>query len=326
MSNMIKGKQLDVNHISFRPAATNKNGKGKNAGILYRGNPLIVQSPLMLTWGLNERVPDDGAGRTTYDLALQFNDDNPSIRQFKENLAELQNKILEAAATSKSSEWFGKSKGNPEVLKELMYPILKYPKKKDAAGNYLDEPDYSRNPTMKLKVSYWDDKFNVELYDQTKSLIYKPVNEGEQGPQGDLTPMQLLPKGSHIIGVIRCNGIWFAGGRFGVTWGLQQARVKPPFRLVGSGIMQIQDDSDDEEALDTIAQKDKEKEQDEIATEVAAEVDANVGVMDSSDEEDAVEAEAEEEEQVVVVAPPKKKKKAVKKKLKRKKKVTAGAE
>ena len=116
MSNMIKGKHLDTNHISFRAAATNKNGKGKNAGILYKGNPLIVQSPLMLTWGLNERVPDDGAGRTTYDLALQF-DDNPSIRQFKENLAELQEKILTAAATTHSSEWFGKTKGNPEVLK-----------------------------------------------------------------------------------------------------------------------------------------------------------------------------------------------------------------
>jgi hypothetical protein len=37
----------------------------------------------------------------------------------------------------------------------------------------------------------------------------------------------LIPKGSEIACIIQCGGIWFANGKFGVTWKLFQGVVKP---------------------------------------------------------------------------------------------------
>ena len=37
----------------------------------------------------------------------------------------------------------------------------------------------------------------------------------------------LITKLSNIACVIQCGGIWFANGKFGVTWRLVQAVVKP---------------------------------------------------------------------------------------------------
>ena len=83
-----------------------------------------------------------------------------SIEKFEVALKKFQDKVLDDAVT-KSKEWFGKSKLSREVADAMMYPILKHPKKKDGSG----EPDYERSPTLKLKIPFWDGKYNIELYD-----------------------------------------------------------------------------------------------------------------------------------------------------------------
>ena len=42
-----------------------------------------------------------------------------------------------------------------EVVEALFYPILKYPKEK-LGNNQWGDPDYTRNPTMKIKIPYWE--------------------------------------------------------------------------------------------------------------------------------------------------------------------------
>ena len=39
--------------------------------------------------------------------------------------------------------------------------------------------------------------------------------------------MDMITKLSNIACVIQCGGVWFANGKFGVTWRLVQAVVKP---------------------------------------------------------------------------------------------------
>ena len=58
--------------------------------------------------------------------------------------------------------------------------------------------------------------------------------------------MELIPARSYVKGLMQCSGVWFAGGRFGVTWNLVQAQVRKPVRITGFCIM---DDSDDEKQL-----------------------------------------------------------------------------
>ena len=53
--------------------------------------------------------------------------------------------------------------------------------------------------------------------------------------------------------------MWFAGGKCGVTWQLVQIQVRPPTRLVGSGNCHIMDDSDDDDIVAELDEKDVEE-------------------------------------------------------------------
>ena len=59
-------------------------------------------------------------------------------------------------AVSNAKKWFGK-KMSREVVEALMYPMLKYRKDMESG-----EPDYTANPTLKLKVPFWEGRYNVE--------------------------------------------------------------------------------------------------------------------------------------------------------------------
>ena len=303
-----KAKEFTPSDVTYKPPTVNKRG-GKNVQVQLNGQPLVLQIPLMLTWGLNERVDED-SGRVSYDIALQFDPDaHSSIASFLEHMKELEEKIKNDAVTN-SKKWFGKSKMTRDVVDVLMYPILKYPKDKETG-----ELDYSRNPTLKLKVPYWEEKFNVELYDMSRKVLYTPPRKGATVEDNALTPMDHLPKAAHIKGLIQCTGLWFAGGKWGVTWKLVQAMVQKPVRLVGSGQCQIADDSDDEEMSEALNQRSAKAENSQKVEDSEEEED-NSGPTFPTDEEDEEEEEEEEKPQTPPPAPKKKKKVVRRKKTK----------
>lgn len=241
---IIKTKNFDANAVTFMPPKVNTRG-GKSVQLQVQGKPIVLAIPLMFNWGINERV-DETSGRVSYDLGLVFeNDKSKAIGDFCEKLKNVQNNILNAASSSHSKEWFGKSKLSREVAEAMMYPILKYPKDKAT-----EEIDYTRNPSVKVKIPFWEGKFNLELFDWDGNQTFAANQEPGEGPQGDKTPLDLVPSKSHIKGLISCTGLWMAGGRFGVTWKLVQARVKNPVRLIGMGVCHLESDSDDDELMD----------------------------------------------------------------------------
>ena len=84
------------------------------------------------------------------------------------------------------------------------------------------------------------------------------------------SPVELIPKASQTAVIVQCGGIWFAGGKFGVTWKLLQAVVKPKPTMKGR-------------CLISLTQEDK--------TVISAqpdtqEKDVGVAIVDDSDEED----------------------------------------
>ena len=296
-----KAKSFDANAVTYKPAVNNKRG-GKSVQLLLSGQPIVLQVPLMLTWGVNERV-DEQSGRVTYDMALDFRNETSSVNKFKDAMTAFENKI-KADCIKNSKEWFGKSKMNSDLVDALMYPILKYPKLKDSDGNYTDEADYSRAPSLKVKLPYWEGRFNVELYNYAdKTPLYIPPRKDEQATS---SPVECIPKASHINGLIACQGMWFAGGRCGVTWKLVQACVRPPARLLGTATCHIEDDSDDEEMDNNLTQKEAQDDttnHDDEEEEVAHQP----SFQESEDEE-------EQEAEVVEEVKPKKKKKVVRRK------------
>lgn len=255
--------------MSYAKAKINAAG-GKNVSIMNSKvrKATYLSTPLMLTWGMSE-FKDDKTGKVSYELSLQFpNADYPDEdgEMFLEKLKKFEERIKNDAVTY-SKEWFNKPKMSADVIDALWTPMLKYPKNKET-----QEPDYTKAPSLRVKVPYWEGDWKIELYDMEQRQIW-PSENGIVS-----NPVELIPKLTRVACVLQCGGIWFANGKFGVTWKLFQAVVKPPQSLRGTCHIKLS--STDRERMSQHVAQDAEDE-DEVD-----EVDNTVGVhvQDSDDE------------------------------------------
>lgn len=299
---------MTINAIDFDASTDFKYTKprvgksgNKSVGIVsvQSNKTLHLNTPLMLTWGVNE-FRDEQTGKCTYDMSLQFpktDYETPQTTKFLEVLNDFQQKIKDDAVQY-SRDWFGKPKMSPEVVDALFHPMLKYSKDPNTG-----EPDMTKAPTLRIKLDYWDDVFNCEIYDTESKLVFPSADQSS-----DVSPMDFIPKGIDVATMIRCGGIWFANGKFGVTWKLVQAKVKPRENFKGKCFIQLSDEDVDRMNKSTASVDDDKNNDVEVPLQMA------------EDSDDENRAEATEE----VVAPdpvesPKKKAAPVKKKVVRKK-------
>ena len=308
MAAIVSGVNFNVEtDYMYTKAKVNPNGR-KSVGILNNNSKksLYVSTPLMLTWGVNTYTDEKTGEVQSYDMALQFPNDEyntPECSAFLKNMQALEEK-LKKDAIANSKDWLNKTKMGPEAIEALWTPMLKYPKDKQTG-----EADYSRPPTLKLKIPYWEGEFkNVELYNDSRELVFPSETEA---PISDF-----VVKGSNVATIIQCGGIWVANGKFGVTWKLFQAVVKP--RATLSGKCHITLSSEDKEKLATSAVGDDDEEVHDVTDNMAA-----TKVEDSSDEDEedepaapsaAVKAEAKVEVAKEVAVEDAPKKRVVKKK------------
>ena len=270
----LNGVTDDLTSINYTKPKVNALG-GKSIGILNKksNKSLFVSTPLMLTWGINEYV-DEVSGKRTYDMSLQFPNDEystPEIKKFLANMIALENKI-KADAITNSKEWMNKAKMTTDVVDALFTPILKYPKDQQTG-----DPDTTRPPSLRIKIPYWEGEWKCELYDMDQTQIFPSTN--------DITPIELITKASNTATVIQCGGIWFANGKFGVTWKLLQAVVKPKQSLKGKCFISLS--KEDKEKLQTTNLDEDD------ANDVVAKV---VEDTDDEDEEPVVEKATPEPE------------------------------
>ncbi len=240
--NHIMASEMVIAGAYFNPASDMKYTKpkvnsvgGRSVGIVNSKTSTVLNlsSPLMLTWGV-QSFTDDKSGKVSYDLALQFPNEGfetPATKKFLENMSAFEKKIKEDAIAN-SKEWFSKPKMTSDAVDALWTPILKYPKNKDTL-----EADTTRAPTIKVKLPFWEGTWkDLELYDTEMRLVFPDATNAT------LSPQDLIAKGSHIAVSIQCGGIWFANGKFGVTWKLFQAIVKPKMSLKGKCHIKLDDE------------------------------------------------------------------------------------
>ena len=256
-----------------------------------------ISTPLMITWGVS-----DYEGNERYEMALQFpNEDyaKDDTTNFLNNMIEFETRI-KADAITNAKEWFGKAKMSEDAIDALWTPMLKYPKDKNTG-----EFDTSRAPTLKVKLPFWDGEWKTELYDVNQKAVF-PDPDGSS-----VSPKDLISKGSHIAAVIQCGGLWFANGKFGVTWRLFQGVLKPKATMRGICQIQLSGEDKDRMAKQTLSNDDDEEEESDGP--------ATNDVEDTDDEAEAIkEAIKEEVAEVVKEAEPVVKKKVVKKVIKKK--------
>jgi hypothetical protein len=235
--------------IKYSKPKANASG-GKSVGILNAAtnSATYVSTPLMLTWGVST-FEDKKTGDKSYSMSLQFPGEEyntHAIAMFRANIAKFEEKV-KADALLNQKDWFGKTTLTQQHIDFQWTPMLKFAKGEDG------EPDHNKNPTLNVKIPIWEGVWNVELFDpSTRKIFPDPCNE-------HVTPIDLIAKGSHVAVVLQCGGVWFAGGKFGVTWKLFQAVVKPKTTLRGKCHINLsQDDKKLVEAqeIDTISDDD----------------------------------------------------------------------
>lgn len=267
---IVMGTQYDAEKlVKYTQPKINAAG-GKNVGILNKktGKSTILSAPLMMTWGVNE-WKDEASGKVSYDLSLQFPDADSmseNVKKFLNNLVAFESKI-KADAMKFSREWFNKPSMSSDVVDALFTPMLRYPKNKETM-----EPDYTRSPTLKVKIPYWEDKFNTEIYDMAQNTLFPD-------PESEHTPLDLIGKGCQIASIIKNGGIWFAAGKFGTTWKLEQAVVQPRATLRGKCHIQL--DESEIQKMETSSTKSDDDDDEEV---VAVDAAVDTTVEDSDDE------------------------------------------
>lgn len=198
---------------------------GKSVGIYnsQTGQSLYLGTPLLMTWGLQEYT-DDKTGKVSYEMSLQFpNDDfeNDETKAFLKAMTAFEAK-LKADALANSKDWFAKPKMTPDAVDALFTPILKYPMDKATC-----EKDLTKKPTMRIKVPFWQGKWEgVEIYDADRNCLFPCADPA-------VSPMDIITKLSHMKTMIQCGGIWFANGKFGITWRFVQGMIQPRLSMRG---------------------------------------------------------------------------------------------
>jgi hypothetical protein len=258
--------------IKYAKVKVNNSG-GKSVGILNAAtnSVLNIQTPLMLTWGVNENTDKKTGEVQSYSLALQFPSDEyktPNVSKFFAAMQQFEAKIKRDAIAN-SKEWFGKAM-SAEVIGAIFNPVLSY-SKNPATG----EPDLSKNPTLRIKLPFYDGEWKgIEIYDSDSNALF-PSSDGKN-------PKDIITKGSDVALIITCGGLWFAGGSFGVTWRLVQAVLKPKPSLRGKCHI-VLDDDEQKRIAAPAPSKSQHHDDDHVPSASAAH---EVDVEDSDEEEE----------------------------------------
>jgi hypothetical protein len=288
-------KNFNPTEVTFGAARVNKQG-GKSIPVTYQGKKLVVQFPKTSSYGLVGQPPmDNPDGAKKYSTNLRLTNGT----SFCDKLLAFEETVVDWI-TAHAGECLGQADQPKAVIKALFYPIVKYPKDKETGKVF-----YDRDPTTKLKISYWEDVWRVELFDSEGKTIFEPKMETLADPENpeagtvavDPTSPELAPSGTEFVGLMQCNGIWVAGGRCGVTWQLVQAQIKQPVRLAGFCI-QAESDDEEEEGTETVQ-----------TSAAGAAGDAGEAGDAAAAPESADEAEAEPEVEVPKAKAPKKSRK-----------------
>jgi hypothetical protein len=225
-----------VQNISFGPPKITAATGGKSIPIFNSKarKILMVRMPQLLTWGAEETEFEPG--KKKYSLSLQLPSGEyatPDTIALLKNLKEFEEHI-KAMAVQNSMDWFKKPKMLPDVVDALFAPMLRYKKIEGSS-----EPNYASAPTLSIKIPVWDGAFKCEVFNLEGQLIF-PNETG-------VTIMDLIPKSSQTSIIMQCGGLWFAGGKFGVTWKLFQAAVRQKTQL-SRGVCHVFGESAEAEA------------------------------------------------------------------------------
>ena len=233
MSSVVAPSAFKTSNVTFSPVKTLESG-GKQAYLNYNGAALVMQvGPLETPFGLSV-FDKQGPPKYSVDLKLRGYDDptnHPKTATIYNAFHALDEFMLDQGVKN-SASWFRGTKTR-EVLSELYTPVVRF--SVDSEGNRKPYP-----PTLKVQLRKRDDKFEADIYDENK----RPLN--------DIPLEDIIVKGTVLTALIQCTGVWFAGGKYGLSWKAIQIRAdKVPHSFRGKPA--FLDEEGDAEAVEVVA-------------------------------------------------------------------------
>lgn len=246
-SAIVDGTNIDVSVFSFSDPKPNPAG-GKVVNMYNKEfkQYFTMSTPLMMTWGPQEGTNDKKEPNGKWSMSLQFPSGEyatPETDAFLQSMKAVESAVRKVAITN-SVKWFGKDIKSEEVIEEKFNPMLRYPKKEAGSAEF----DYTRSPTLTVKIPKWNGVWKPEIYDEDGEPMY--IN-GKVNAH--LSPLEFIKKQSHMICLLQCAGLWFANGKCSITWNLIQAIVqKPRPSIVTEGTCFLKPKAADKEKMKTL--------------------------------------------------------------------------
>jgi hypothetical protein len=259
--------EFNINNLSYGDVKKLDNG-GKVIYMSYNKRPLVIQTvECYAPFGLQCFNNDEGKS-DSYSIDMSFKDmDLPKRGNLKKlyDVFDTIDKQNISKGLENATNWLGKKNlKSVDVVEALYTPIIKTSK----------EPEKYPS-TFKIKLPYRNNMFQCDVFNQSNEQIdLKTIEPAET-------------KGSKIIALIQCTGIWMAGGKFGCSWKCVQMKIVLQQKLKGFCLRNIPDDSinEDEDVSEPDDQKSKIKEVDEDEDDDDDDDDDDVSDDDTDDEE-----------------------------------------
>lgn len=240
-------KNIDVSALRFSEPKRLSNGSN-TVYVTHKGERLFIQTPLMhLPYGVNnsaelEAKKNPGkplTGPVRYDICLSFRDleRNPKVKELYDLLDGFQTAVIDAAFANRVAWFRNDFKGNRDFVVDKFQHIIRLdrdPETNEVLNRYP--------PIVKGKLPYdaVTDTFQFECYNTEKQPL-------------DFASVKDRLKGGKAQALLQVTGLWFAGGRFGVS--LKVIKIK--FELPGGLSVDFEEDSDgpDVDALEDAEQE-----------------------------------------------------------------------
>ena len=198
-TSVVLARNFTTAKVSISQLKTMDNG-GKQAYANYDGGKFLFQTPALgLPYDMNDKAFDPSKPiKYSVELSLRgYDEAGSNVKEMYDSLQTLDEYMIEQGVKN-SRAWF-KADMKPDVVRALYTPIIKWGKDKE--GNNKPYP-----PGVKVSLRKVADSFEVKLYDANKQEYH------------NVDPKELLVRGAVVRCVMQCTGVWFAGGKYGLSW------------------------------------------------------------------------------------------------------------
>lgn len=277
----MKPSDVNLSNVAF----SDMKKLGDHANVVYvnyNKNQFYVKTPeLVLPFDSGTMFADqknEKSGKYSIRVSLDnYKTEGHPDNDFYKMLTQLDDIIL-TEGKKNAFPWFKKKSISDELIKEIYNPMVKFSTDKETGETTDKYP-----PTFTFKIMQRDDKILCKCYDGNSRVKNDELNVNNREEEDYKTLDSLLKKKSKVKMLLKCNGVWVVGGKFGCTWKAEQIMITPAPGFDDCAFLEDSEDEIDEVVtkLDHFVESDSEDEsppKNEEKTEEVVE-------EDSSDEE-----------------------------------------